>query len=45
MGAPKAWTDTPHGGLSRTASMRGYGNAVVVQVGQAAGRWLLEGMG
>lgn len=37
MGAPPGWC----GDLSRTAAIRGYGNGVVVQVGEAMGRWLL----
>lgn len=37
MGAPPGW----HGDLSRTAALRGYGNGVVVQVGEAAGKWLM----
>ena len=39
MGAPPGW----HGDLSRTAALRGYGNGVVVQVGQVIGEWLNEG--
>lgn len=39
MGAPRHW----HGDLSRTAALRGYGNGVVVQVGQVIGEWLNEG--
>lgn len=40
MGAPEGWC----GDLARTAAMRGYGNAVVVQVGTEIGHWLREGM-
>jgi DNA (cytosine-5)-methyltransferase 1 len=40
MGAPKSWCE----GLSRTAAIRGYGNAVVVQVAEAVALWALEGL-
>ena len=40
MGAPPDW----HGDLSRTAAIRGYGNGVVVQVGEQMGTWFTEGL-
>ena len=38
MGAPPGWCD----GLSRTASIRCYGNGVVVQVAEIVGAWTMD---
>ncbi|MEJ7763866.1 MAG: hypothetical protein WKF86_00055 [Acidimicrobiales bacterium] len=37
LGFPPAW----HGNLPRTHALRGYGNAVQVQVADLVGRWAL----
>ena len=36
-GFPRGW----HGNVSRAAAIRGYGNAVQVQVAELVGRWAL----
>lgn len=38
LGFPPGW----HGDLSRTAALRGYGNAVQVQVAELVARWALS---
>ena len=40
MGAAPGW----HGGESRIAALRMYGNGVVTQVAEAVGGWLKEGI-
>ena len=40
-GFPAGW----HGDVSRTQALKGYGNAVQVQVAEAIGRWVADETG